>query len=70
LQVDREMLGCLNKQCNHCGFRFWIEEHTWGFFRRPHYSKRCALGKFFFASYLHPAKVHGDVTRLTKCRIA
>jgi hypothetical protein len=44
-QVDGQVLTHLNEQCNHCGFRFWIEERTRGFFRRPHYSKCCASGK-------------------------
>jgi hypothetical protein len=46
-QVDRQVLGRLNEQCNHCGSRFWIEECTGGSLRRPHYSKCCASGKFF-----------------------
>jgi hypothetical protein len=29
-QVDRQVLGRLNVQCNHCGFRFWIKERTGG----------------------------------------
>jgi len=44
-QVDRQMFGCLNEQCNHCGSRFWIEERTRGSLRRPHYSKCYASGK-------------------------
>jgi hypothetical protein len=31
-QVDRQVLGCLNEQCNHCGFFFWIKECTGVFF--------------------------------------
>jgi len=45
LQVDQQMFKRLNEQCNHCGSRFWIEERTRGFLRRPCYSKCCALGK-------------------------
>jgi hypothetical protein len=44
-QVDWQVLKCLNEQCNHCGFRFWIKEHTRGSLQRPHYSKCYALGK-------------------------
>ncbi len=44
-QVDRHVFRRLNEQCNHCGFHFWIEKCTWGFLRKPHYSKCCALGK-------------------------
>ncbi len=44
-QVDRQVFGRLNEQCNHCGSRFWIEERTGGSLRRPHYSKCCASGK-------------------------
>jgi hypothetical protein len=29
-QVDRQVLGRLNEQCNHCGFCFWIEERMGG----------------------------------------
>jgi len=45
LQVDRQVFGRLNEQCNHCGSHFWIEERMGGFLQRPHYSKCCALGK-------------------------
>jgi len=44
-QVDRQVFGRLNEQCNHCGSRFWIEEHMGGFLRRPHYSKCYASRK-------------------------
>jgi hypothetical protein len=45
LQVDRQVLECLNEQCNHCGFCFWIKERMGGSLRRPHYSKCYALEK-------------------------
>jgi hypothetical protein len=35
-QVDRQVFGRLNEQCNHYGSRFWIEERTGGSLRRPH----------------------------------
>jgi hypothetical protein len=44
-QVDRQVLGRLNEQCNHCGFHFWIKERMGGSLRKPHYNIRCALGK-------------------------
>jgi hypothetical protein len=44
-QVDWQVLKCLNEQCNHCGFHFWIEEHSGGSLQKPHYSKCCASGK-------------------------
>jgi hypothetical protein len=49
-QVDRQMFGRLNEQCNHCGSRFWIEERTGGFFRRLHYGKCCVSGKILLPS--------------------
>jgi hypothetical protein len=55
-QVDRQMLGRLNEQCNHYGFRFWIEECTRGSLRRPHYSKCCALGKIILPPICTPPK--------------
>jgi hypothetical protein len=47
-QVDRQVFGCLNEQCNHCGSRFWIEERTRGSFQRPHSIVNVVPhGKFF-----------------------
>ncbi len=44
-QVDRQVFGRLNAQCNHCGSCFWIKECIGGYLQKPHYSKCCASGK-------------------------
>jgi len=44
-QVDRQVFGRLNEECNHCGSCFWIEKRTGGSLQRPHYNKCCASRK-------------------------
>jgi hypothetical protein len=45
-------------------------KNAWGVFFEDNTIVNVVLQGSFFASHLHPAKVHGDVTRLIKCQIA